>query len=120
MPPVHAYVVNRTIATMRRQIGECRGQERNELVARHLARGHRKLPMPDLAQPAHVASDRDVIGRIGEDHFGLLALHQGGNHGGVECIATEEPVGAELPNIALLTAGRNLIAIGKQVIRRIP
>ena len=44
--------------------------------------------------------DRHVVGRIGEDQAGLLARHQGGEHGGVAHIATDEPVRPELPDLA--------------------
>src|SRR4051812_39899267 len=44
-------------------------------VRRHLACRHRELAMAHLTDPAHVAIDRHIVGRIGEDQVGRLAAH---------------------------------------------
>ena len=48
-------------------------------------------------------SPRDPVEGRGHrqgDQAGLLARHQGGEHGGVAHIATDEPVRPELPDLA--------------------
>ena len=56
--------------------------------------------------------DRHVVGRIGEDQAGLLARHQGGEHGGVAHIATDEPVRPELPDLAPADPGGGRVREG--------
>ena len=51
-------------------------------------------------KPPACPVDRDVVGRIGEDQAGLLARHQGREHGRVAHIATDQPVRPELPDVA--------------------
>ena len=40
-----------------------------------------------LAEPADIAFDRDVVGRVGEDHLGLLPIHQSFDHVRIERVA---------------------------------
>ena len=46
-----------------------------------------------------MAVDRDVIGRIGEDHPGLFAPHQRGDHVRFERIAADQAMRSELPDV---------------------
>ena len=68
--------------------------------------------MFDTAQPAGMPVDRDVVGRIGEDQAGLLARHQGGEHGRVAHIATDQSVRPELPDLARADPGRGGVREG--------
>ena len=100
MAPIHADVVDRSLDTVRGQRRERLLQKRGECLAAHLPSGHSELPVFDAAQAAGMPVDRDVVGRIGEDQAGLLARHQGGEHGRVAHIATDQPVRPELPDLA--------------------
>ena len=75
--------------------------------------------MADLAEPADVAVDRDIVGRVGEDHLGLLAVHQGGDDFGIERVAADEPVRSEPPQVARPTARRDPVGIRQLIVRRI-
>ena len=103
--PVHADVVNRSLDTVRGQRRERLLQKRGERLAAHLPGGHGELAVFDAAQPAGMSVDRDVVGRIGEDQAGLLTRHQGGEHGRVAHIATDQPVRPELPDLAPVDPG---------------
>ena len=48
--------------------------------------------MVDFAEPADVAIDCHVVGRVSEDHLRPLAFHQSRDDGGIERIATHKPV----------------------------
>ena len=74
-------VVDRFLDTVRGQRGEGLLQKRGERLTAHLPGCHGELAVRDAAQAAGMPVDRDVVGRIGEDHAGLLARHQGGEHG---------------------------------------
>ena len=65
-----------------------------------------------------MAVDRHVVGRVGEDHLGLLAVHQGCHDMAVERVAADQPVRPKLPDIAR-PAARWAVADGKQVVRGI-
>ena len=117
VPPVHADEVDRAVAAEGDQIGEGRAiGTRVNSASRHLARGHGELAMADLAEPAHVAFDRDIVGRVGEDHLGLLAVHQGGDHVGIERIAADQPMRPKPPDVAWPAACRDRLRIRKPVI----
>ena len=90
---------------MRDQRREGLLQKRGERLGAHLPGGHGELAVFDAAQPAGMSVDRDVVGRIGEDQAGLLARHQGGEHGRVAHIATDQPVRPELPDLAPVDPG---------------
>ena len=104
MPPIHADEVDRAVEAVRGEIGEGRRQESCELLARHLARRHGELAMADLAEPTDIAIDRDVVRRVGEDHFGLLAVHQGRDVSWIERVAADEPMWPEPPDVARAAA----------------
>ena len=74
--PIHADKMNRSIDGVGDEIGECSGQEGDEFAARHVARGHCELIMFDFAEAAHIAGDRDIVRRVGKDHFRLFAFHE--------------------------------------------
>ena len=75
-------------------------QERRERLLAHLAGGHRELAVLGLAEPADVAIDRHVVGRIGEDRVDPGALEQGGVDAGVLGIAADQPMPLQLPDVA--------------------
>ena len=47
-----------------------------------------------------MAVDLHIIGRVGEDHASLLASHQQVHHLRIQGVAADQPVCAEVPNIA--------------------
>ena len=53
-----------------------------------------------------MAVDRHVVGRVGEDHPRLLAVHQQPDDVRVERVAADQPVRPELPDIARPAARR--------------
>ena len=119
VPPVHADEVDRAVRAVRSEIGKGRRQKDCELIARHLARRHRKFAMADFAEAADVAFDRDVVGRIGEDHLGLLAVHQGGDDSWIERVAASKPVRSKPPDVAKAAARGSIVRIRKPVVCRI-
>ena len=100
MAPVHADVVDRSLDTVRGQRREGLLQKRGERLAVHLPGGHGELAVFDAAQAAGMPVDPDGVGRISEDQAGLLARHEGSEHGRVAHIATDQPVRPELPDLA--------------------
>ena len=102
---------------MRGQRREGLLQKRGERLPAHLPGGHGELAVRDAAQAAGMPGDRDVVGRIGEDHPGLLARHQGGEHGWVAHIATDQPVRPELPDLTPVDPGGS--GVGQGVVGRI-
>ena len=51
-------------------------EEACEGLPRHFAGPHGELAMADTTEATHVSVDRNVVGRIGEDEIGTLALEQ--------------------------------------------
>jgi hypothetical protein len=49
-------------------------QEAGKGFRRHLAHTHGELAVADAAEPAYMAVDRNVVGWVGEDEVGALAL----------------------------------------------
>ena len=78
--------VDRAVHAVRDKIGQ-RRRRKAVNSARHFTCRHRKLTMTDFADPADVASDRNVIGRVGEDHFGPFAVHQIGEYRAIQRVA---------------------------------
>ena len=75
--------------------------------------------MPDATFAADMPVDRNIVRRVREDHPRLGAGHQRGDHLAVERIAADQPVRAELPNVARLTARRPSADLGHAVVGRI-
>ena len=75
---------------------------------RHLAGGHGELGVPAAAQAAGVAIDGAVVGRIGEDHLGQIAVHQASDGIGIPCVPTQQPVAAKAPEVAEAAHRRRL------------
>ena len=61
--PVHANKMDRTIDGMSSEMGEGGREEIRELFARHFTRRHCEVAVASVAEPAHIAVNRDVIGR---------------------------------------------------------
>src|SRR5215208_1294471 len=53
-------------------LGERRLEERGELDPGQLARGHGERRVVHGPKSAHVSRERQVVGRVGEDHVGVL------------------------------------------------
>ena len=87
-------------------------QEREELFLGHLARRHGELSMLD-APAAGEALDREVVGHVAQDTGDENTLEQPENCRRVEAIAAEDPVEAELPEIAQL-GNRRLVALRRR------
>ena len=66
----------------------------------HFARGHGELFVLDLAQTFGVAVDLDVVRRVRDRHLSLVRTEQGHVGGLGEGISTQQPVLAELPQVA--------------------
>src|SRR5215813_13291858 len=75
--------------------------------------------MADPAKPADVAFDRNIVGRIREDHLGFFAIHERRNDRRIKRITTYEPMGPKLPKIARLAARRNRIQVRESIVSRI-
>jgi hypothetical protein len=61
---------------------------------------HGEVGVPNAAEPANVAVDRHVVGRVGEHQLGLGVLKQPSICGRISRIRTEETVRSELPEVA--------------------
>lgn len=57
--------------------------------------------MLDRAAALDMAKDRDVVGRVDEDHLRPRPIHQLGDRGVVSGIGADQPVATEEPEIAL-------------------
>ena len=78
---------------------ECGPQEGGKLRLAHLPGRHRELAVPDTAEPADVAVDPHIVGRVGEHHFGALAGHERLIDGAIECIAAQQAVCPKDPQV---------------------
>jgi hypothetical protein len=76
-----------------------------------------------------IAADSRVVGvafspdgaqGVGENHFRLFAIHQGGDHNRIKRIAAHEPMWPEPPDVARAAARRNFARIRKTIVRRVP
>src|SRR5882762_2986178 len=75
MPPINTLEMERSHDAVSNECGKHLGQEHSELHHAELARGHDEIAVMDLSKPAHVARDPQIVRRVGEDHRGLIALH---------------------------------------------
>src|SRR5262245_2769500 len=66
-----------------------------------------------------MAGYRHIVGWVGEDHFGLLPTEQPLEGLALQGIAADEPVPAELPEIARPRHDHCLIELGQAVLGRI-
>src|ERR1700730_4108021 len=69
VPPIHAYLMDRTIDGVERHQTEYRLQERGELSLVHLAASHCKVSVSDATEPTNMAVDWHVVRRISEHEF---------------------------------------------------
>src|SRR4029077_5646649 len=104
MPPVHADIVQSAIDRTRGSCGQRIAQECRKDSRGHFARRHRKIAV--LGPPAaHCLWDRYIVGRIGERHGGLLAVHQAGIIRRPRVVAKKTMPIAASPEVALSTYG---------------
>ena len=95
--PIHADEVECPVEAVAGEEPERTAQERGELGLVHLAHGHRELAMADGAEPADVAVDRHIVGRVGEDHCSTIVLHQRAVGRLVESATAMDAMGTEEP-----------------------
>ena len=99
--PVHAEVVQRAADAVLAEQADGALEEAGELGPVHLARGHGEVAVAHPAEPAGVAADRHVVGRIGEDGVRQPAAREQRRVAGrLEGVAAEQAVRAELPEVA--------------------
>jgi len=106
MAPIDTDEVDRAVDGVAGEVGEHGCQKARELGLAHLARGKGELAMLDGAEPANVAVDLHVVGRIGEHHLGAVAIKQKRVGRGIHRIATDETVTPDPPDIAGARDGR--------------
>jgi hypothetical protein len=75
-------------------------QELLEFGRGHLARCHLELTVLDRTEASDMAIDRNIVGSVGEHHPHLLAVQQFGVSGLVASIRADQPVIAEMPEVA--------------------
>ena len=80
-------------------------QKSGKLGPGHFPTRLKELAMAGLALSGHVASDRNIVWRVGEDHIRLAINDKGGEVVRTARIAAEDPVFAEVPEIP--TSGHN-------------
>ena len=59
-----------------------------------------------LTRRSQAVRRKDVVGRIGEDHLGPLAAHEGLDPRRIEGVAAHQAMGSELPQVPRLAPGR--------------
>src|SRR5438045_5237301 len=75
MAPVHADKVQRAIDAECDEVAEGLAEKGGEFDPGHLPASHREGAMMDRAEPARVAVDPHIVGRIGENHRGAFLAH---------------------------------------------
>ena len=70
-----------------------------EGVQAHLAGRKGEFAMADLAKTTDMAVDPDILGRVGEDEVDRFIAHEGYMIVPAPCIAAQEPVPPESPEI---------------------
>ena len=101
---------------MRGRITKRRAQEGLELSRRHLAGGHDKVFVLDRAEPGDIPSDRDIPGRIGEDHLRALVPEQAPIAFRRQGVAAQKAVLVEEPEIVKLGDRRGNLVERRQVV----
>src|SRR5690242_7368754 len=99
MAPIRADEMDRPINAMRHKVAHHPREEGDVLGGGHFAARHCKFAMLDLAMPASMAVDGDVIRRVGEDHLRLGTSHQRGEGLWPPSVPAEQAVTATLPQI---------------------
>ena len=125
MAPVHAEERNGAVAAASGGMAERLAQKGREALARHLADAHGELAMADAPEPADMAIDGDVVGRVGEDEIGAGAVQEMLEAQALTRVPTQQPMPAEEPDIATpgdsfagLDQGRDLVLTSVLRIRR--
>ena len=101
---------------MRGSISKRRAQEGFELRRRHLAAGHDEVIVLDRAEAGDIPSDRDVPGRIGEDHLRPLVAEQAPIAFRRQGVAAQKAVLVEEPEIVKLGDRRGDLVERRQVV----
>src|SRR6516164_10468077 len=74
VPPIHADLMDGAVNRVLSEAAKHRFQECCKFSLTHFAASHCELAMPDAAEPADVAIDRNIVRRVREDEFRLGAF----------------------------------------------
>ena len=85
--PIHADIMERSLAGMSCRVAEGLDQKSNEFLSRHFARSHGEFAMLGAATPHH-APDLHVVGRVEKRHRRLLVAKQTIQVRRLACIST--------------------------------
>ena len=101
MAPVHAHEGDRAVVAARSGMAKRLSKEpvKAPSTSRH---AHGELAMADAAEPADMAVDRNVVGWVGEDEVGTLALQQTIEGLSLSGIAADEPMTIKQPYLSSL------------------
>jgi hypothetical protein len=97
---MHANKVDRAVDGIGRSMTERGTKEHLELRLGHLAAGHREVLVLNRAESGHIARDRNVPRRIGEDRLRPLVAEKPDVALRGQSVATEQAMIAKRPKIA--------------------
>ena len=95
-------------------LGKRGGQKPHELRVRHFTGRHRKFTVLDTAATADMP-DRQIVGRIREDHVGPIKPQEPLIGGALQRRAAEQAVLFELPKVSRFGNGREAERLRKRV-----
>jgi hypothetical protein len=99
MEPIHAHEQDGAVMQRRDQRGDELGEEGREVVLGHLARRHRELAVPRIAEAGDESVDLHVVRRVGENDARLAPACQTTDQVGVASVAASDRVPAKVKDI---------------------
>src|SRR5271167_1840467 len=106
MAPIHAYEQDGAVMQRRDQRGDELGEEGREVVLGHLARRHRELAVPRIAEAGDESVDLHVVRWVGENDARLAPACQTTDQVGVASVAAGDRVTAKNINVPALNPRR--------------
>src|SRR5689334_1861310 len=99
--------MDRTVDAVVGEEGKDGFEEGDEFRLAHLAAAHGEFAMTNAAEAADMAVDGDVVGRIGEDEFGLGPCQELIVSGWVAGIPAQQAMATEQPQVSGLADRRS-------------
>ena len=116
VPPIHAYIMQGSIAAVLSDERNKRSEERGEFLFRHFTTGHDELIMFDFALAAYMSVDAHIIRWVSEDHVRSFGKKQTFIALPLKRIGADQTILAHYPNVTkvgnrwlILQNDRNII-----------
>src|SRR5436190_6835008 len=101
MPPIDTVLMNGAGNAACRSQPKALFEEFGVLVGGHFAASYGELAVANAAQTGHVTAYRDVVRRVSEYELNALLAKQDIVSVGLQCIAAEKSMVAQIPTVAV-------------------